>query len=292
VVDAIARRTVRAGGHTIGYLECGPADGPVVVLLHGLASDSETWDRALPPLGSHGLRALAVDLIGHGRSDKPQRSYLLDDFADTLRAVLDELGVPAATIGGHSLGGAVATFFGGRYPSYVERLVLVSAGGLGREVHPVLRAAALPIAPAVLGAATTPAVRRLLAHPRLHRALRLTPDNLVNLRRAGRALGTREGRATFFAALRGVIEPRGQRGNFLDMGTLAEQVPTLFVWNERDPVIPVAHARAASEHLPGSRLVVFPGGGHEPHRRDPRRFADAVAEFVRETEPADWTDVN
>lgn len=288
MADPIERRTVRAGEHTIGYLECGPADGPVVVLLHGLASDSETWDRALPALGCQGMRVLAVDLIGHGRSDKPRRSYLLDDFADCLRALLDALGIPAATIGGHSLGGAVATYFGGRHPRYVERLVLVAAGGLGREVHPVLRAAALPIAPVVLGVAATPAMRRLYAHPRLHRALRLTPDNLVNLRRAGRALGTAEGRAAFFAALRGVIEPRGQRGNFIDMGTLAAHVPTLFVWNEHDPVIPVAHARAANAHLPGSRLVVFPGGGHEPHRRDPQRFADAVATFVRETDPAKW----
>lgn len=292
MTDRAERKSVRTGDpvvkYTISYLDAGPADAPVLVLLHGLASDSETWDRAIGPLADAGLRVVAVDLLGHGQSDKPSRSYLLDDFADSLRFFLDELGIKTATIVGHSLGGAVATYFGGRHPTYVERLVLVAAGGLGREVHPVLRAAALPIAPRLLDVATHRRLHPFYAQPRLHRALRLTPDNLVNLRRAGRALGTPEGRAAFFAALRGVIQPSGQRGSFLDMGTLAAHVPTLLVWNERDPVIPVAHARAANAQLPGSRLVVFPGGGHEPHRRQAERFAEAVAAFVRETEPAAW----
>lgn len=288
MTEPYQRSTVRARGHTISYLHAGPPDGPAVVLLHGLASDAETWDRAIGPLAGEGLRVIAVDLLGHGSSDKPRVSYLLDDFASLLGEVLDALGIKAATVVGHSLGGAVAVYFCDRHSRYVERLVLVAAGGLGKEVHPVLRAAALPIAPAVLGAATWPGLRRLYAHPRLHRALRLTPDNLVNLRRAARALGNSEGRAAFFAALRGVIEPAGQRGSFIDMGTLAAHVPTLLIWNEHDPVIPVAHARAAHEHLPGSRLAVFPGGGHEPHRREPQRFAETVAGFVRDTEPAGW----
>lgn len=292
MADVVERKSVRAGDpyvkYTISYLEAGPPDGPVVVLLHGLASDSETWDRAITALAGAGLRVLAVDLLGHGESDKPERSYLLDDFADSVRYFLDEVGVKSATIVGHSLGGAIAAYFTSRHPTYVERLVLVAAGGLGREVHPVLRAAALPIAPRLLDVATHRHLQRFYAHPRLHRALHLTPDNLVNLRRAARALGTPEGRAAFFAALRGVIQPSGQRGSFLDMGTLAAQVPTLLIWNEDDPVIPVAHARAANAHLPGSRLVVFPGGGHEPHRRQADRFADAVAAFVTETEPAVW----
>ncbi len=276
----VSARIVFAGGHAVAYQEAGPADGPVVVLLHGLASDSDTWDRVLPELGRRGMRALAVDLLGHGRSAKPPGSYLLDDFASFLAAFLDAVHIAAATLCGHSLGGAIAVQFGARHPDRVDRLVLVSAGGLGREVHPVLRAAALPLAPAVLGFALRPGLRRFYAKPRLHRALRLTPDNVINLRRAARALGAADGRAVFFAALRGVIEPGGQRGSFIEMRTLAEHVPTMLVWNESDPVIPVAHARAAHDFLPGSRLVIFPGGSHEPHRRHAEQFARHVAEFI------------
>ncbi len=162
VTDEIARGTVSARGHVIAYQVAGPIDGPPIVLLHGLASDSDTWDRALSSLAGHGLRVYAVDLIGHGRSDKPVGGYLLDDFADSLAGVLDALGLPTATLCGHSLGGAVAVHFGARYPGRIDRLVLVASGGLGREVHPVLRAASLPVAPTVLDLALRPATAALV----------------------------------------------------------------------------------------------------------------------------------
>jgi pimeloyl-ACP methyl ester carboxylesterase len=279
----IRSKCANALGQRIAYQEAGPASGPVVVLLHGLASDSDTWDRAIAPLAECGLRVIAVDLIGHGRSDKPAGTYLLDDFAVSLDAFFAAIGLSEVTICGHSLGGAIAIHFGYHYPRHVRRLVLVSAGGLGREVHPMLRAAALPGASGLVGLAMRPRLARLYRRPALHRALHLTPDNVVNLRRAGRALTDSAGRRAFFASLRGVIEPTGQRGSFIEMKYLADHVPTMIVWSERDGVIPVTHARAVREHLPGSRLVVFPGGGHEPHRRHAPDFAAAVAEFVRDT---------
>ncbi|MDT4996226.1 MAG: hypothetical protein QOD45_294 [Pseudonocardiales bacterium] len=274
------RRTLVAGGHRLGYQECGPQDGPALLLLHGLASDSDTWDRVLVPFGERGVRVIALDLLGHGASDKPVGAYTLKEFADSLEQFLSALDVGPVTVGGHSLGGAIAIHFGYHYPDRVERLVLVAAGGLGREVHPALRAAAVPGAERVLGLAMRRRLQRLYGRRAVHRALGLTSDNLVNLRRARRSLGNREGRAVFFTALRSVIAPAGQRGSFLEMRYLAEQVPTLLVWSEHDPVIPLAHARATVAHLPGSRLVVLPGGGHEPHRRHPDLFAAAVADFV------------
>lgn len=281
MADETNRRTVTAGGHLIAYREAGPGDGPVVVLLHGLASDADTWDKAFELLAAAGLRVLAVDLLGHGESDKPDSTYLLDDFAESLAEFLDALDIPSATLCGHSFGGAIAMFFGTRYPKRVERIVLVSAGGLGREVHPVLRAATLRFAPSLLGWALSPRMRRFYARPGVHRALRLTPDNVVNLRRAGRALGTPEGRVAFFASLRGVIEPSGQRTASQEMRTFAESVPMLLVWSEDDPVIPVAHAQAhTARAAPYSRLVVFPSRGHEPHRRNAELFAAEVAAFV------------
>jgi pimeloyl-ACP methyl ester carboxylesterase len=284
VADEFARKTALAGGHRIAYLEAGPVDGPVVILLHGLASDADTWDKAVGPLAARGVHVYAVDLLGHGCSDKPAGTYLLSDFADSVQTFMDALHLTSATLCGHSFGGAIAMYFGSRHPDRVERIVLVSAGGLGREVHPVLRAAALPVAPAVLRVALGPRLRRLYRRPGLHRALRLSPDNVVNLRRAARALGTDAGQASFFASLRGVIAPTGQRAASREMRAFAEKVPMLLIWNEGDPVIPVAHAQAHTERAqPYSRLVVFPSRGHEPHRRSAERFADEVAGFVLET---------
>ena len=157
----------------------------------------------------------------------------------------------------------------------------MSAGGLGREVSPALRMLALPGAEALTGAVLGRRwVQRVLRSSLVHRLFRVTPERLVNLRRIGRTLFRADLRAAFFRSLRGVIGPRGQLGSFIEMEYLAAHLPTLLVWSQRDVIIPVAHAHRTHEHLPGSELVVFHGGGHEPHRRNALAFADAVAAFV------------
>jgi pimeloyl-ACP methyl ester carboxylesterase len=277
----VQRRSVLVDGNRISFLECGSPDAPAVLLVHGLLSDSGTWLDDLEPLAARGLRPIAIDLLGHGASDKPRGLYLLDDFALLLNGFLDALELKSATICGHSLGGAIAVHFGYHFPDRVERLILVSAGGLGREVSPALRMLALPGAEWLTGAVLgRSAVQRLLRSPRLHRLFGVTPARLTNLRRIGRSLFRPDMRAAFFRSLRGVIGPRGQLGSFIEMEYLAAHLPTMVVWSERDVIIPVAHAHRTHEYLPGSDLVVFPGGGHEPHRHNAAEFAEAVAAFV------------
>lgn len=275
------REAVVVDGNRIAYVECGEVDAPVVLLVHGLLADSGTWAEDLEPLAERGLRAIAIDLLGHGASDAPAGLYLLDDFALLLDDFMAALGLESATICGHSLGGAIAVHFGYHYPDRVERLVLVSAGGLGREVSPALRMLSLPGAEALTGAVMgRRTVQRVLRSPFVHRRFGVTPERLINLRRVGRSLFRADQRAAFFRSLRGVIAPSGQRGSFLEMEYLAAHLPTLLVWAERDVIIPVAHARHTHQHLPGSELVVFAGGGHEPHRQNAEEFAAAVATFI------------
>jgi pimeloyl-ACP methyl ester carboxylesterase len=85
---------------------------------------------------------------------------------------------------------------------------------------------------------------------------------------------------------RSIIDIGGQRVSAADRLYLAEEVPSLLVWGERDRIIPVEHGRQAHELMPGSRLEVFPGTGHFPHRGDPQRFVELITDFVAETEPA------
>lgn len=275
------RRSVRVDGNRMSYLDYGPREAPAVVLVHGLLSDSGTWADDLAPLAERGLRAIAVDLLGHGASDTPVGTYLLDDFAVQLDEFMSAVGLGSATVCGHSLGGAIAVHFAYHYPQRVDRLVLVSAGGLGREVSPALRMLALPgaerLAGAVMGRTT---LQRLLRSALVHRMFRLTPERLVNLRRIGRTLFRPDLRQAFFRSLRGVIGPRGQLGDFMEMQYLAVHLPTMLVWAERDAIIPVTHAHRTHAYLPGSELVVFARGGHQPHRRNAAEFATAVARFV------------
>ena len=277
------RGSVVQDGHRISYLHAGPVDGPAVLLVHGLVSDATTWTRAMDELAGRGLRVIAPDLLGHGQSDKPAGGYSLAGFGASMSDLLRSLGVNAATVVGHSYGGAVAMQVAHAHPEQVSRLVLVAAGGLGRQVHPILRAASLPGADRVLGLIVNRQTAAFYRDPRLHRRLRLSADAIANLGRAGGGLVSPSGRSAFFATLRGAINPQGQLGSMLELDHVDLDLPTLIVWSEHDPVLPVAHARATHAHLPNSRLEIFPGTTHQPHHHSAERFADAVADLVRTT---------
>jgi pimeloyl-ACP methyl ester carboxylesterase len=279
-----AKGAVDQDGNTIVYTDLGPADGPVVLLVHGLISDSTTWTRAAHGLAAAGFRVIAPDLLGHGESSKPpDGGYLLPDFARSLQRLLTELGTGPATVVGHSLGGAIVMQLAKDHPELVRRLVLVSAGGLGRRIHPVFRVVTLPGAHPLFRLTLNRRTSALLGRPQLHRSLRLSEDVLTNLERAGRGLITPSGRAAFFRTLRGVINSAGQRGSLIDLGYLPRSLPALIVWSIDDPIVPVEHAYSAHRHLPASRLELIEGTTHQPHHVHADRFVAALAAFVRET---------
>jgi pimeloyl-ACP methyl ester carboxylesterase len=280
-------------GHRVFYRSAG--SGPVLVLVHGITSTSETWSRVLPYLAER-FTVIAPDLLGHGESAKPRGDYSLGAYASGIRDLLFALGHERATFVGHSLGGGIAMQLAYQFPEHCERLVLVSSGGLGRDITPLLRAASLPGSELVLP---------LLANDRLLGAGRAVGRALgrVGLRvhtdlgevlRGHASLADGETRAAFVHTLRTIVDPRGQRVDASDRLYLAQAIPFLIVWGERDPIIPVEHALAAHRLVPESRLELFPDAGHFPHLDDPLRFVRLLTDFVETTEPAqldarDWS---
>jgi pimeloyl-ACP methyl ester carboxylesterase len=273
-------------GHRISYRTAG--QGPVLVLIHGIAGSAATWDDVLPWLAER-YCVVAPDLLGHGGSAKPRGDYSLGAYASSIRDLLGVLGHTRATVVGHSLGGGVAMQFAYQHPERCERLVLVSSGGLGREVHAMLRAAALPGAEWVLPLLCARGVRDAVdgvAGVLSRLGLRAGPD-LEEVWRGFTSLADAGGRQAFVHTVRTIIDAGGQRVSAADRLYLASEVPTLIMWGERDPMIPVAHAHAAHAAIPGSRLELFSDAGHFPHRDDPRRFVQALVDFVQSTVPAD-----
>ena len=143
----IPLQEVTLHGHRVGFRIAG--EGPLIVLIHGITSTSDVWLEAMARLAER-YTVVAPDLLGHGRSAKPRGDYSLGAYASGARDLLGVLGFERGTVVGHSLGGGIALQFAYQFPEYTERLVLVSSGGLGKEVHPLLRAAALPGAELVL----------------------------------------------------------------------------------------------------------------------------------------------
>src|SRR6188768_478443 len=129
--------TVRIHGHEVAYRTAG--DGPVVVLVHGIAGSSSTWVPGMERLSDR-YTGVAPDLLGHGESAKPRGDYSLGAYASGIRDLLTILGHDRATFVGHSLGGGIAMQLAYQFPQMCERLVLVCSGGLGKEVSPLLRA--------------------------------------------------------------------------------------------------------------------------------------------------------
>jgi pimeloyl-ACP methyl ester carboxylesterase len=283
--DALTPKELALHGHRVSYRRGG--EGPALLLLHGITNSSETWERVAPRLAER-FTLIAPDLLGHGRSATPRGDYSLGAHASGARDVLTALGIERATVVGHSLGGGIAMQFAYQFPERCKRLVLVSSGGLGREVHPLLRAASLPGADFVLPALTSAG---LIGVGRgvggLLRKLRLSPgEDMDVLARGFASLDNAGSRQAFLHTVRAVIEPSGQRVSAQDRLTLAALLPTLIVWGERDSIIPVQHGAAAHEAMPGSRFEVFPGAGHLPHDADPERFAALLIEFCGATREA------
>jgi pimeloyl-ACP methyl ester carboxylesterase len=284
--ESISFEQIQLNGHRITYRVAGDPSLPVVVLIHGITSSSATWVPVMPALAEH-AHVIAPDLLGHGDSDKPQADYSLGALASGLRDLLELLGHDRATVVGHSLGGGVAMQFAYQYHDYCERTVLVSSGGLGREVSVALRAATLPGAELVLPVIAHPYVRDAgLAVSRVlgRLPLRVRPS-VAEAARGYASLADSPARSAFVDTLRAVVGPGGQRVSANNLLYLTEGRPTLIVWGALDTLIPVAHAYSAHDAIPGSRLEIFEQSRHFPHQDEPVRFASVLLDFLTTSDP-------
>jgi len=278
---------VRIHGHDLGFLRVG--QGPAILLIHGIAGSSRTWEPVIPLL-ARDHTVVAPDLVGHGSSSKPSGDYSLGAQASMMRDLLTILDIERVTVVGQSFGGGVAMQFSYQFPDSCDRLVLVGSGGLGREVSWLLRLLSVPGVEYVLPVLFPGFVRdwgngmfRFL-----HRA-GFRNARAVEMWRAYSSLMESENRRAFARTLGGVVDPGGQSVTAMDRLYLAARMPTLIVWGDRDNIIPVSHAHAAHAAIPSSRLEIIEGAGHFPHVEEPVRFAQILADFMRTTEPSVFT---
>lgn len=281
---ALHREHVMIHGHDVRYVRAG--DGPVIVLIHGIAGSSRSWREATEGLAAHHT-VIAPDLIGHGESAKPIGDYSLGAHASGVRDLLGVLGIPRATVVGHSFGGGVAMQLAYQHPECCERLVLVASGGLGREVSWMLRALALPgsellwplIFPAFVRDRGTDLGRALW-----RRGL-LRSSRIDEMWRSYSSLADSPNRRAFLRTLRSVVDTRGQVVSAMDRLYLAASMPTLIIWGDQDHIIPIDHGYAAHDAIAGSRLEIFEGADHFPHAEQPERFVATVSDFMATTTP-------
>ena len=271
-------------GHEVGYRRAG--EGPAILLIHGMAGSSRTWESVLPRLARKHT-VVAPDLVGHGESAKPLGDYSLGSHASGLRDMLSVLGIERATIVGQSLGGGVAMQLAYQHPELAERLVLVGSGGLGREVNWSIRLFTLPGSEYVMPILFPRFVREY--GDRIggwFRKQKWHAPHVAEIWRAYTSLAEPENRDAFVRTLRAVVDPSGQAVSAKDRLYLTHGIPSLIVWGEDDRIIPVEHGYAAHEAMPGSRLEIVKNAGHFVHVEEAEWFADTLEDFMATTEAA------
>jgi pimeloyl-ACP methyl ester carboxylesterase len=261
----------QVGAWRLHVRDTGPRDAPAIVLLHGFGASLQTWDGWAPGLGRR-WRVVRVDLPGSGLSPPDPA----DDYTDArsitmLVALMDGLGLPRASIAGHSIGGRIAWAFAAAHPERVDRLVLVAPDGFASPGFEYGRAPAVPAMFALM--------RYVLPKPLLRMNLApayADPDVLSD------ALVTRYDDLLRAPGARQALLDRMRQTVLVDPRPLLATIraPTLLLWGERDAMIPLANSADYLKALPDARLVVIPGAGHLPQEEAASASLAAVEAFL------------
>ncbi|HYU02605.1 MAG TPA: alpha/beta fold hydrolase [Jatrophihabitantaceae bacterium] len=276
----VTRSVVAAGIETF-VLESGPVDAAPVVLVHGLGATNASMLPLISAL-SRDFHVLAPDLPGHGGTQAKGAAHAAEYLGNWLLAFLRETCDQPAVLVGNSLGGRTALEAALSSPYEVRGLVLLCPAGAFRKLRqfvPLVRLvrdeiAFLPVR--IPRGIATRGLRSLFADPaRLPDAWHAAAiDEFI------RVLNMRANRLAMFSALRHVYldEPFGTRGFWERLPTL--EPPALFLWGDRDPLIPVGFRRFVAEALPGAGCVVIDDCGHVPQFEHPELTAQLVREFI------------
>lgn len=263
--QAPQEKTATVFGAKIRYLEAGDPAKPTVVLLHGLGSNADGWVGLITAL-SPNYHVIAPDQIGFGKSDKPFLKYRIGTYADFLDKMLSDLKIEKASLVGSSMGGWVAGLYAARYPSRVEKVVLVNAAGL------------------------TPKEMDYAKVYQLSSSTREEVANNLSIALYDQSFSKNPAMIDFFLMQRvtagdgytiaSIIESIKRNEDFLDKKLGDIKKPTLIIWGKQDRLIEVSDAERFNKGIAGSELVIFDKCGHVPALEVPALFNKAVMDFL------------
>jgi pimeloyl-ACP methyl ester carboxylesterase len=280
-------RYIKIGQINTRYWYVGDSGSPIV-LLHGAGSSIEAWSQNIQALAQN-HQVYAFDMVGSGLSDKPIENYSLGYQGQFLRDFINALKLQYATFIGHSVGASLALKLALESPERVERLVLISCFGIGREISITSRLlAAFPL----IVHLSQPSAKnvRLILRQNVHN-LELVPDEWVEMRsKAFKLPGRKQAFASFLKSSISLLGVR--RSVFRPIVSQLSNitVPTLIIWGKQDAIVPVAHAHIAVKKIFNARLHVFDQCGHWAQFEYPREFNQLVAEFLTAAQQVDEAD--
>ena len=252
------RDYVDVNGMNVYYAKAG--DGPPLVLLHGLGASHLTCQENIEALATH-FTVYAMDIPGHGDSVKEGVSFIF--------GFLDAMGLSSAALVGNLMGGLIALKSALAEPERITHLVLIDTAGFGKKIAPFLRLMSLPfvgeLAERQATRSTANMLRQIFAGKNI--ATEALIAELVRIRSLPGA------RSVVPKTLRESVDVFGMKRKHRLLGRLPDlPMPLMVVWGGRDRFFPVAHAYAAADMVPSTRLLVLPEAGHWPHMQEPDVF--------------------
>jgi pimeloyl-ACP methyl ester carboxylesterase len=245
--------------------------GTPIVLIHGVGGDSTEWSEVVPEMSKE-VRCIAVDLRGHGKSEKPDMPYTQDMFADDVAALLDILKIDKAFICGISMGGFVAQKMALTHPDKVEGLVLIDAAArMPAKSVQVAGAWGKAFAEKGLQAYIDAEIRDIF-HPMFSRR------HQDAIKRFADSMKTRE--ATTSAR---VTQGYMKSPPIMDKDIKRIKVPTLIIHGREDEVVPVEEAEFSHKEIQNSQIAIIPFAGHGALMERPDYFIDLILYFVQDS---------
>jgi pimeloyl-ACP methyl ester carboxylesterase len=272
-------RYTKVGNVNSRYWSAGEK-GSTVILLHGVGCHVEFWERNIAALAQE-HRVFAVDIVGYGRTDKPEVVYTFELMADFVLDFMNAMGIDKASLVGNSMGGGISMTVAAQAPGRVKKIVLVAPVGLGRGLSPVLRLMTLPMIGEVL---TKPGRRGVVRQMQLclYDPSQASDDFIDR----ATAIGTLPGnQRSFLSLIRETANIVGvKKGIVADFSARLKRIktPILMIWGRQDHILPVADGEAAVERMADVRLHVVDRAGHLPQIDKPEEFNATVLDFLRD----------
>ncbi len=260
-------KTIELSGRVrIPYVEQGDPSGVPLILLHGVTDSWRSFEPVLPHLPAS-IHAFALTQRGHGDADRPAAGYRTRDFAEDVAAFADAVGLAAAVVAGHSMGGTNAQRFAIDHPERTLGLVLAGSFATFRG-NPALvefwQSAVSPLRDPIDPRFVREFQESTIAQP-------VPPAFLDAVVQESLKVPARVWRAAFEGFMEDDVA--GDLGNI--------KAPTLILWGARDAYCPRADQETLLAAIPGSRLLVYGSAGHALHWEEPRRFAADLVAFAR-----------
>jgi pimeloyl-ACP methyl ester carboxylesterase len=282
-------RFVQAGDVELFIQEMGPANGQVILFIHGTAAWSGLWRETMTPLAEAGYRCIAIDIPPFGYSERPSTpSYGNADQAKRIVALMDALGIEHVILLGHSFGGGATMETALMIPDRIDALILADVGGLNLNLQPVAKSQKPSAVELFLGTpflrnpilattGTNPLFTKTLISAMILDPADATEENIkilqepLVLQDATNALGD---------WLKDVLGPQEFSLTSDPANYQALTMPTLIVWGDSDTVIPLKEGEYLQSILPDAELVIMKGVNHIPHVEDQEKFIEIVLGFL------------